>query len=219
MKPKNLSMSEAAALPLSVITAWEGLVDRAKVRSGQKVLVHAGAGGVGHIAVQLARAMGAEVFATVSSEKAEIVKRLGATPIDYRRSSVEEYVAAHTERQGLRRRLRYGRWRDAGCLVYCGQTLYRSCGQFFGMGYSLLGAPLLPCSKLFRCVHAFPLISGEARAHHGEILAEAAALAEASKLKPLIHEEHFSPSELEAAFALVASGSLGKVVIEMRSLA
>ena len=100
-KPKNLSMREAAVLPLSVITAWEGLIDRAKVRSGQRVLVHAGAGGVGHIAAQLARALGAEVFATVSSDKAEIVKKLGATPIDYRRSSVEEYVVAHTDGQGF----------------------------------------------------------------------------------------------------------------------
>ena len=57
----SLSMREAAALPLVTITAWEGLVDRAEVHSGQKVLIHAGAGGVGHIAVQLARAFGGEV--------------------------------------------------------------------------------------------------------------------------------------------------------------
>ena len=60
-KPKNLSMRQAAALPLSIITAWEALVDRARVHSNQKVLVHAGAGGVGHVAVQIARAFGAEV--------------------------------------------------------------------------------------------------------------------------------------------------------------
>ena len=68
-KPKNLSTRESAALPLSTFTAWEGLVDRAKVGPGNKVLVHAGAGGVGHIAIQLARAFGAEVFATVSPDK------------------------------------------------------------------------------------------------------------------------------------------------------
>jgi NADPH2:quinone reductase len=100
-KPANLSMREAAALPLSVITAWEGLVDRANVRPGQKVLVHGGAGGIGHIAVQLARAYGAEVFATVSPAKAEIVKGFGATPIDYQRVSLEQYVAAHTEGRGF----------------------------------------------------------------------------------------------------------------------
>ena len=65
-KPANLSMREAAALPLIVVTAWEGLVDRAKTHAGQKVLVHGGVGGVGHVAVQIAKALGAEVFATVS---------------------------------------------------------------------------------------------------------------------------------------------------------
>jgi NADPH:quinone reductase-like Zn-dependent oxidoreductase len=60
-----------------------------------------------------------------------------------------------------------------------------------------------------------PLITGEARAHHGEILSQAAALAEADSLKPLLSKQRFSPSRLEAAFALVESGSLGKVAIEM----
>src|ERR1700733_1977346 len=83
-KPAKLSMREAAALPLSAITAWEGLVDRAAIHAGQKVLIHAGAGGVGHIAVQIAKAFGAEVFATVSPDKTSIVESYGATPIDYR---------------------------------------------------------------------------------------------------------------------------------------
>src|SRR5271154_7512219 len=84
IKPANLSMREAAALPLSVITAWEGLVDRAKVREKQTVLIHAGAGGVGYIAIQIAQAYGATVFATVSPEKRKIVEDLGASAIDYR---------------------------------------------------------------------------------------------------------------------------------------
>ena len=65
-KPGRLTMRQAAALPLVFITAWEGLVDRANVRSGHKVLVHGGAGGVGHVAVQLARARGAGVFNVAS---------------------------------------------------------------------------------------------------------------------------------------------------------
>ena len=101
LKPKSLSMREAAALPLITITAWEGIVDRAKVHEGQKVLVHAGAGGVGHIAVQLAKASGAKVFATVSADKRNIVEGFGATPIDYRVLSTEEYVELHTGGEGL----------------------------------------------------------------------------------------------------------------------
>src|SRR5215813_11570054 len=100
LKPKSLTMREAAALPLITITAWQGLIDQAHVRKGQRVLVH-GAGGVGHIAVQLAKGFGADVFATVSPEKAHIVRRLGAVSIDYRSLSTAEYVALHTEGQGF----------------------------------------------------------------------------------------------------------------------
>ncbi|WP_433968872.1 alcohol dehydrogenase catalytic domain-containing protein [Tunturiibacter gelidiferens] len=92
LKPKSLSMRDAAALPLVTITAWEGMIDRAKVHEGQRALVHAGAGGVGHIAVQLAKAFGAEVFATVSAEKRHFVEEFGAVPIDYRTLSTEQYV-------------------------------------------------------------------------------------------------------------------------------
>jgi len=66
IKPRNLSMREAAALPLVTLTAWEGLVDKAAVKAGDRVLVHGGAGGVGHVAVQLAKVFGADVYATVS---------------------------------------------------------------------------------------------------------------------------------------------------------
>ena len=78
-KPHTLSFEEAAALPLTFITAWEALFDRAQLQHGQKVLIHGGAGGVGHIAIQLAKDHGCEVATTVSSdEKAEFVKSLGA---------------------------------------------------------------------------------------------------------------------------------------------
>lgn len=214
-KPATLSMREAAALPLSLITAWQGLVDRARVRPGHRVLVHAGAGGVGHIAVQLARAFGAEVFATVSSEKVEVVKTLGATPIDYRTSSVDEYVAAHTDGQGF----------DIVYDTLGGTTLdasFIAAKRYTGHVLSSLGwgthslAPLSFRGATYSGVFTlFPLISGEGRAHHGEILREAATLVQAGKLKPLLHAQHFSASDLDVAFALVESGSLGKVVIEM----
>ena len=79
-------MREAAALPLIFITAWEGLVDRANVRAGQKVLIQGGGGGVGHIAIQLARAFGAEVFATGSAKDKAYIEQLRATFIDYNTS-------------------------------------------------------------------------------------------------------------------------------------
>lgn len=99
-KPARLSMREAAAVPLVFITAWEGLVDRANVQPGQTVLVQGGAGGVGHMAIQIAKARGAEVYATDVTERAEFLAGLGATPID-RDVPVEDYVALHTGGKGF----------------------------------------------------------------------------------------------------------------------
>lgn len=93
-KPHKLSFEEAAALPLVFITAWEALFDRARLRHGQRVLIQAGAGGVGHIAIQLAKEHGCEVATTVSSdEKAEFVRSLGADCIiNYQREDVVSRV-------------------------------------------------------------------------------------------------------------------------------
>ena len=81
-KPHNLNMHNSAAVPLIFITAWEGLVDRAKVSEGKNVLIHGGAGGVGHIAIQIAKAKGANVFTTVSPGMNDLMQCYGATPID-----------------------------------------------------------------------------------------------------------------------------------------
>ncbi|WP_433564293.1 NADP-dependent oxidoreductase [Nocardia sp. CA-151230] len=84
-KPKSLSHVEAAALPLAVLTAWQGLVDKAGVGEGDRVLIHRAAGGVGHLAVQIAKPRGAYVIALASAAKHDYVKSLGADEvIDYR---------------------------------------------------------------------------------------------------------------------------------------
>lgn len=102
-KPKNLSMTDAAAVPLALITAWEALVDRTGLSKGQTVLIHAAAGGVGHIAVQLAKELGAQVAATVSSEeKAAFAKRLGADlVINYTIEDVTQTILNWTNNQGV----------------------------------------------------------------------------------------------------------------------
>ena len=100
-KPTSLSMREAAALPLVGITAYEGLT-RAQTKKDQTVLVHGGAGGVGHLAIQMARHFGATVFATGSSdEQATLIEKLGATFINYRTEKVADYVAKHTNGAGF----------------------------------------------------------------------------------------------------------------------
>ncbi len=101
--PEELSMAEAAALPVVGLTAWELLVDKADVGEGDDVLVYGGTGGVGHIAVQIARWQGATVYATGSTaEKRELATQLGAhATVDYEEESVESYVDEHTDGEGF----------------------------------------------------------------------------------------------------------------------
>ncbi|MFJ9808728.1 NADP-dependent oxidoreductase [Streptomyces sp. NPDC101158] len=93
-KPASLSHVEAAALPLAALTAWQALVDAADVRPGERVLVHAAAGGVGHFAVQIAKARGAYVIGTASAAKHDLVRQLGADEVvDYREERFEDVVS------------------------------------------------------------------------------------------------------------------------------
>ncbi len=103
LKPHALSFEQAAAAPLVFITAWEALHDRARISSGQTVLIHAGAGGVGHAAIQLAKLAGAQVITTVSSEeKAKLAKRLGADLIiHYHTQDVIAEVLRWTDGNGV----------------------------------------------------------------------------------------------------------------------
>lgn len=215
-KPVNLSMREAAGLPLVVITAWEGLVDRARVHAGQKVLIHGGAGGVGHIAVQIARAFGAEVFATGSARHQGIIEGLGATFIDYRKSSVEEYVAEHTDAEGF----------DIVYDTVGGETLdasFKAARVYQGHVVSCLGwgqhslAPLSFRGATYSGVFTLlPLLTGKGREHHGAILREAARLIEAGKLQPIVDPHRFTLETAETAHELLLSGAAqGRLVIEI----
>ena len=215
-KPANVTMRQAAAIPLSFITAWEGLVDRANVSAGQKVLIHAGAGGVGHVGVQLARARGAEVFATVSPEKKAIVESYGAVPIDYRSTNVEQYVAAHTSGEGF----------DVVYDTVGGTTLddsFVAAKVYTGHVLSSLGwgthklAPLSFRGATYSGVFTLlPMLTGRGRAHHGEIMREATRLVEAGLLTPLVDERRFALHAALAAHELVQSGkALGKVVVDI----
>lgn len=211
-KPRILTMQQAAALPLVSITAWEGLVDRAAVHKGQKVLVHAGVGGVGYAAVQIALAFGATVFATVSQNKRRIVEDLGATAID-RHVPVEEYVAEHTGGDGFD--IVYdtlgGAVLDASFLAvkhYTGHVV--SC---LGWGTHSL-APLSFRGATYSGVFTlFPLLTGVQRANHGHILREVSRLAERNQLKPLLAERQFGRNEIATAYDWVAEGGKGKVVV------
>ena len=95
-KPANLSMAEAASIPLVGLTAWQVLVERAQIKPRQKVLIHAGSGGVGTFAIQLAKHLGATVATTASAANAAMVKNLGAdVVIDYRSQKFEEELSGY----------------------------------------------------------------------------------------------------------------------------
>ena len=214
LKPGRLTMREAAALPLATITAWEGLVDRARVHSGQSVLVHAGAGGVGYAAIQIAVARGARVFTTVSQDKRAIVEAAGAVAID-RYESPDKYIAEHTGADGFD--IVYdtlgGAVLDASFLAakrYTGHVV--SC---LGWGSHSL-APLSFRAATYSGVFTLmPLLTGIGRANHGHILREVAELAEKGLLKSLLAEQQFSADDIASAYDAVAMGSRGKVVIDL----
>jgi NADPH:quinone reductase-like Zn-dependent oxidoreductase len=213
-KPANLTMRQAAALPLVVITAWEGLVDRAKVAAGQTVLVQAGAGGVGHAAVQIARSFGGNVFATGRASHADYLRSIGAMPIDMQ-SDVAAYVAEHTGGRGF----------DLVYDTLGGPTLDASfqAVREFGHVVSCLGwgnhalAPLSFKGGTYSGVFTLtPLMTGAGRARHGAILAEAAKLAEAGRLTPRLDPREFDLGSVADAYDASADHTArGKLVVSM----
>ena len=215
--PDNISMGTAAAIPLIFITAWEGLVDRAKLSSGQKVLIHGGAGGVGHMAVQIAKAFGAEVYATASGEGLEKVRGLGATAIDYKTQTVEEYVDKHTNGEGF----------DIVYDTVGGETLdlsFRAVKNYTGHAVSCLGwgthalAPLSFKGASYSGVFTMlPLLTGIGKKHNGEILREATKLIKDGKIVVFNDPTVYSLEDVDKAHELVSQGkSSGKVVIAIK---
>lgn len=214
-KPKAFSMREAAATPLVFITAWEGLVDRAHLGANQKVLVHGGAGGVGHMAIQIAKARGAQVFATESTPKRPLIEALGATFIDYTSEEVRSYVARHSDGRGF----------DVVYDTNGGPTLDASFEAVarFGHVVSCLGwgthalAPLSFRAATYSGVFTLlPLLTGEGRAHHGDILASAARLADDGGLVPRLDPRRFTlETALDAYDVLKARAARGKLVVDV----
>jgi NADPH:quinone reductase len=214
-KPKNLTMAEAAALPLVTITAWESLFNRANVQSGQKVLVHAATGGVGHVAIQLAKFAGAEVYTTASSsEKLSIGKRLGAdVAIHYREQSVEAYVKEYTDGKGF----------DIVFDTVGGENLDRSFQAAATYGTVLAIAArsthdLSPLHAKALSLHItfmlLKIMNKDHRQDHGKILREVTNLVEEGKLLPLIDKRTFTFDQVSEAHAYLESNqAIGKVVL------
>ncbi len=215
-KPQSLTMAEAAALPLVSITAWEGLIDRAQVQPGQKVLVYGGTGGVGHIGVQLAKWAGATVYALVSSDrKAAIARELGAdVTIDYRQTPVEEFVAEHTDGQGFDvvfDTVGNDNLQNAFKAAKLNGTVV-SLVSLSQQDLTLLHAKGLTLHLVYMLL---PMLSGANRSHHAEILSKIARLVDKGQVRPLVDAKSFTFADAAAAHAHAESGAaVGKVVLE-----
>ena len=207
-------MREAAALPLVAITAFEGL-KRAGIKAGQKVLVHGGSGGGGHVAVQLAKHFGAEVFSTGGGEaQLALIEQLGATGINYKTESVADYVAKHTGGAGF----------DLVFDSVGGANMANSFeaaalnGQIAST-VAMVDLDLTTAHFKGLSLHVvfmlIPMLHGFHREEHGAILRELASIAEAGGLKPVLDENRFSLEAAGKAYARLESGAgMGKVVIE-----
>ncbi len=214
-KPKSLSMREAAALPLVGITAYEGL-QRANTHAGQKVLVHGGTGGVGHVAVQLAKHFGAEVYATGSGEKQlGIIGQYEATAINYKTEQVVDYVAKHTGGAGF----------DVIFDSVGGANLTNSFAAAALNGQvsttvSLLELDLTPVHFKGLSLHVvfmlIPMLHNHKREEHGAILTKLSEIVDAGALQPLLDEKQFGLAEVGQAYDRLTSGqAIGKVVVEI----
>lgn len=214
-KPKSISMREAAAMPLVGITAYEGLA-RAGVSKGQKVLVHGGAGGVGHIALQLAKYFGGDVYATGGGEKqSALIEKLGATAINYKTETVAEYVEAHTQGAGFD--VVYDSIGGANLLnSFDAAALNGQVATTVSMAEIDLTTAHFKGLSLHVVFMLIPMLHNYKREQHGEILARLAEIVDAGELTPIVDEQHFSLEEVGKAHDRLASGQgMGKVVVSI----
>lgn len=214
--PRSMELADAAALPLVSITAWLGLFGKARLEPGETLLVQGGAGGVGHMAVQLGVYGGANVYATVSdSTKSMVVENLGATPINYREQSVSEYVVEHTFGDGF----------DVVFDTVGGETLDHSFRAAIPEGdvvttvarsshdLSMMHAKSLSLHVVFMLL---PLITGEGRSVFHEILNQVARLVNKDRLGVLLDEQRFSYTDIAEVHRYWSrGGALGKIVIDV----
>jgi NADPH:quinone reductase-like Zn-dependent oxidoreductase len=197
LKPKNINFVEAAAVPLAATTAWQALIDDAKIEKGQTVLIHGGSGGVGSFAIQIAKARGAKVIATASTAHQPLLKQLGVDQaIDYTTTKFEDVV------------------KDVDVVLNCvrADALGRSYGvvKKGGIIVSITDEPdQTECAK-----HG---IRGTRTGAHpdSKVLEELTKLIEAGKMKPIVSQTFPLAETAKAHEQIETRHTLGKIVLKV----
>ncbi|TXN14275.1 NADP-dependent oxidoreductase [Methylobacterium sp. WL8] len=222
LKPKNLSMTEAASIPLVGLTAWQVLVEQAKLKRGDKVLIHAGSGGVGTFAIQLAKHLGATVATTASAGNADLVRSLGADiVIDYKRQDFEKVLSGYDvvlnslDGDTLRKSLDV--LKPGGKLISISGPPDPTFAKAQGLNVVLalvmrvLSLGIRRKAKARGVDYAFLFMRA-----NGAQLAQIAALIEAGTIRPVVDRVFPFAATDEALTDLEAGRSKGKVVVEIR---
>ncbi len=213
LKPKNIDFNTAAMFPLVSMTAWKAIIEKSNIKAHDKVLIHGAAGGVGHMAVQFAKLLGAEVYATVSGdEKGKIAKNFGADyVINYKEKSVEQYVNEYTGGSGF----------DFVFDTIGGNNLLNSfkavkidgtvctTNTRVTLDLSLMHSKAIGLKALFIVL---PVLTNTRRFEIGNILSEVKKLIEQEKISILKDKNQFKFSEITKAHEYYESGiATGKI--------
>ena len=221
LKPSNLTFEEAASLPLVALTAWQALVEIGKLGADQRVLIHAGSGGVGSVAIQLARHLGATVFTTVGRRNVELAKRLGAdVPIDYRATRFEDVAKdCHVvlDSAGGDTLVRsFACVKPGGVVVSIGSTPSAAFARSWGLNpiivlaMGVMSRKAMAAARGHNARYEYLFMRAD-----GEQLGEITRLVERGVIKPLVDRE-FPLEQVRDALAYSESGrATGKVVIKV----
>jgi len=197
LKPKAITFDDAAAVPLAATTAWQALIDTAKLEKGQTVLIHGGSGGVGHFAVQIAKARGAKVIATASTPNQDLLKELGVDQaIDYTTTKFEDVV------------------KDVDVVLDAvrGDTLARSYGvvKKGGIIVSITGQPDQAELDKHGIRGSFLMAHPDAK-----VLEELAKLIDAKKVKPVVPQVLPLAEAAKAHEQIATHHTRGKIVLKV----
>ena len=220
-KPASLTLHEAAAVPLVSLAAWQALVDRADVQPGQKVLIHAGSGGLGSTAIQLARHLGATVATTASGKNAELVRSLGAdVVVDYTQEDFAEVLSAYDvvldSRGGENLERSLTVLKPGGQAIGVagppdpGFAKQLGAPKFMGVAMGLLSRKVRKQARKLGVSYSFLFMHPD-----GGQLRELASLYDAGQLRPLIDKTFPFDQTLEALAYVEQGRATGKVVITL----